>query len=551
MDKHLRQPRPKSQTAGGLKIGSFFYSLSDEVLLNAQGQPISLRPQSLQILHQLALYEGQIVTKTFLVDTIWPDVVVTDDSVTQCIKDIRKAIGDSDRTIVRTVPKKGYRLSAESISARPAPEKPVAEKRVILSPVNVALVGLILLVTGAMAAQAVLQRTTPDDLRIAVLPFENQTGDPRWSRLGRGLSLDIAENLAHTSQLGVIGSESAFEASQMPTVDAADWLQANFLIDGEIEVEEETLILSARLIEGGSLKLIWSETWKTPMGEYAQVRDEILHRASASLNGYFWFGALNIAVADQANKKPRHILSAYEEYLMGVEDILWSEADYKAALEHFKRAVEIEPKYARAWMMIGSMLQWIGDVSPEKVRIKLHEESYAAFEQAHLYAPHDGFIQVAMSTAHLAKGNTEAARRSVLRGVEIAPNNPDVLAVAAWQSLSSGIESDDPLAWAQRAISLNPKGPPWHRLGEGIAAFTAQKYPIAIRAMENAPPHHKKFLILAASYILIDAPDLAKDAASALIEHFPEYSLSGDYDLPMNPALNRLFDAAKQAGVPP
>jgi tetratricopeptide (TPR) repeat protein len=200
-------------------------------------------------------------------------------------------------------------------------------------------------------------------------------------------------------------------------------------------------------------------------------------------------------------------------------------------------------------MMIGVMLLWIADVSPDDQRPALQVDAYAALERAFLHAPNDGIVQATMSVVHTARNEVDAARRAILRGVELAPNNPDVLASAAWNAITADMEGPEPLEWARRAIDLNPKGPPWHRLGEGIAAFLAKDYLAAIKAMEAAPPHHKKYLFLAASHMELGNLDRASEAAQTLKANFPDYALSGDYDVPQNAALDRLFSAAEAAGV--
>jgi pimeloyl-ACP methyl ester carboxylesterase/DNA-binding winged helix-turn-helix (wHTH) protein len=78
------------------------------------GEHIPLRPRSLAVLRLLACHLGQVVTKDEMMQQVWHDVIVTDDSLTQCIADIRRAIGDRDHRIVRTVPRTGYLLAQQA-----------------------------------------------------------------------------------------------------------------------------------------------------------------------------------------------------------------------------------------------------------------------------------------------------------------------------------------------------------------------------------------------------------------------------------------------------
>ncbi|WP_447413032.1 winged helix-turn-helix domain-containing protein, partial [Clostridium perfringens] len=71
---------------------------------------IPLRAQSMRVLQALAQRAGEVVSKDELFAAVWGDVHVTDDSLTQCVGEIRRSIGDSGHQVLRTVPKRGYRL---------------------------------------------------------------------------------------------------------------------------------------------------------------------------------------------------------------------------------------------------------------------------------------------------------------------------------------------------------------------------------------------------------------------------------------------------------
>ncbi len=93
-------------------LGDFTYDIGQDCLLDAAGKHVNLRPQSAQILSILVDNVGQTVTKEDLIAAVWPNVSVTDDSLTQCIADVRRALDDSDRRILKTRPKVGYLLSS-------------------------------------------------------------------------------------------------------------------------------------------------------------------------------------------------------------------------------------------------------------------------------------------------------------------------------------------------------------------------------------------------------------------------------------------------------
>lgn len=98
-----------------LQLGKAIYSPSEELLSDLSGVSVHLRPQSLKVLKTLAEKHGEIISKDELIDVVWPNVTVSDDSLTQCVADIRKVLGDKERLILRTIPKVGYALFASVV----------------------------------------------------------------------------------------------------------------------------------------------------------------------------------------------------------------------------------------------------------------------------------------------------------------------------------------------------------------------------------------------------------------------------------------------------
>ena len=96
--------------AQDLSFGEVRYDRNRGTFLWSSGRELKLRPQSLQVLKVLAGSPGQLVDRETLIAAVWPNLNVGDDSIVQCVGDIRRALGDNDRSIVRTVPKRGYQL---------------------------------------------------------------------------------------------------------------------------------------------------------------------------------------------------------------------------------------------------------------------------------------------------------------------------------------------------------------------------------------------------------------------------------------------------------
>src|SRR5947207_479227 len=92
-----------------VQLGACSFDPARAELLGPNGEPVHLRPQSMRVLETLLAHSGTVVTREALTATVWPGVVVTDDSLVQCVRDIRRALGE-DHRLLHTVPRVGYRL---------------------------------------------------------------------------------------------------------------------------------------------------------------------------------------------------------------------------------------------------------------------------------------------------------------------------------------------------------------------------------------------------------------------------------------------------------
>ena len=161
-----------------LIFSSLTLDLERLCLLGPAGE-IKLRPKSFQVLRYLAEHAGQAVTKNEVIAAIWPDVTVSEESLTRCVSDIRLAIGDDAQCIIKTLPKRGYLL-----------EGPVSRGANEVGP---------------------LPRLPADLPSIAVLAFANLSQDPNQDYFCEGITEDIITELSRFSELLVIARNSSFQ----------------------------------------------------------------------------------------------------------------------------------------------------------------------------------------------------------------------------------------------------------------------------------------------------------------------------------------------------
>ena len=192
-------PEIATKSHRSLSLGEFRFDPDQLELTDASGVPVNLRGQSLQVLHLLAAEAGKVVTKERLIDTVWGETFVTDDSLVQCIADIRRAIGDRDHKVIQTLPRRGYRLNP----GRATPHLPA--------------LGL------------------PDlagHRAIAILPFTSLSDDPEQAFFAEGLSEDLIARLSMVRAIKVLALPSSFSFG-------GDFIRAE---NAEAEFEPEFLI---------------------------------------------------------------------------------------------------------------------------------------------------------------------------------------------------------------------------------------------------------------------------------------------------------------------
>ncbi|TIW51552.1 MAG: hypothetical protein E5V60_33315, partial [Mesorhizobium sp.] len=149
--------------------------------LQRGGHDVDLRAKSLSLLVYLLENAGRVIGKDELVNAVWPNIAVSDDSLTQCMKDIRKALGAEADGLIRTVLRRGYVIDEERVRR--------LEDRV---------------------ATAAGEGTADDKPSIAVLPFENLSGDPAQDYFADGMVDEITTALSRMRWLFVIARNSSF-----------------------------------------------------------------------------------------------------------------------------------------------------------------------------------------------------------------------------------------------------------------------------------------------------------------------------------------------------
>ncbi len=434
-------------------------------------QAVSIEPRSMRVLVHLAENAGRVVSIRELLETVWKDVIVTQDSVYTSIAALRRALdddGEAHRVIVN-VPRRGYRLvvpvghhEGETPSGGHRPEtdpppvdavsepEPVASTAVpdsVSAPARDAspvidsaagtgrrarplvFVGVLLLaaVAAIVGWQTFRERwqTSPADLSVAVLPFSDLSGQQDQQYFADGLAVEILDELQHIPSLKVIGRESSFQfrgATQDPRrIGAA--LGAAYLLEGSVRRSADRVRVSAELVATRDGAPRWSKTYDVTTPDTFTLQDSI----AADLARY-----LKLTVADLEPERHRMSPQAYDLYLRGIQlaDSLTQE-NMSRAVATLHEAERLEPKSAKiqAALAIGYGAILLQGWAPAA-------ESFAASKQ---HAERAFELDPANGTAHAALATVTAgyewdwvrARSEIDRALALEPTDAWVLFLGA------------------------------------------------------------------------------------------------------------------------
>jgi adenylate cyclase len=216
--------------------------------LCADDEDIKLRPKSFDVLRYLVENADRLVTKDELVRAVWDKVVVTDESLTRCMSDVRLALGDADQRIIKTVPRRGYMFAAKV-------SKPVA-------------------LTAALPL--------PDRPSIAVVPFTNRSGDAQQDYFADGISEDLITNLSKFAGLFVIARHSAFRyrGADLDVRQIGRELGVRYLLGGSVRRDAERIRITAQLVDAETSEQLWAEYYDRELTGIFAVQDEVTQKSS-------------------------------------------------------------------------------------------------------------------------------------------------------------------------------------------------------------------------------------------------------------------------------
>src|SRR6202140_5381080 len=486
-------------SVGRVRFGSFELDLSTGELRSIEApdpnNKVLLREQVFQVLRMLLEREGKIVTREEIQSRLWANdtVVDFDRSINATIKALRRALGDSADSprYIETLGRRGYRLMPATEYRESAPgtilekdgehhEQSAAEisentarvERQMRGPwwkTAVVLASVVILGGAGYTSWRHFRTLNPpksEKIMLAVLPFENLTGDPNKEYLADGLTEETISQLGRLNpeQLGVIARTSVmgYKHKDERLDQIGRDLSVQYVLENSLRESGDHMRLTAQLIQVKDQTHLWAQDYDYPAKDVLNVEDEVAKAVAHEIR-------VLLTSKQQAELAQSHPVNpeAFDAYLQGYyffeRD---TNKDTDMAAKYYERATQLDPSYALAWVGLSRVRNWqvnIGVIPAEEG----HRLAREAVQRALALNP------------NLAEANTQMGRikqqvdfdwagadASIQRAVALDPGNPEVVRMAAGSAAMLG-RFDDALQLGRRAIDLDPlNSESWEHLAE-------------------------------------------------------------------------------------
>jgi adenylate cyclase len=527
---------------------------------NGGGAPATLRPQALAVLKFLTERPGQVVTKDELMAAIWQGIAVTDDSLVQCVTEIRKALGDDRHVIIKTVPKRGYIYEVyEPISqAEDKSRRPWQGLAAVIC-------GAAVLATADYHLRSP-QATVSPEISIAVLPFINLGSDTKQGFLAAGITEDLTTELASIPNLIVISSSAVSEIKSISpdASPAAGELRVRYILRGNLRLEGGQLRINAQLIDAETASQLWAKHFEGSWDDVFNVRDQVIDGVVTSLRLRVYKDS-DLPQTAGGTSNP----AAYEAYLQALGAWIGGQpADYVAARTFYQQALDIDPEFGAAAAELAyvyyssygqrAYLAALGVTDSEAIA-----KSYS-FQELAAKRPSAPYYQL-RSEILLRERKFEEAIVAAERAIALDSSNRFSYHAMSYALILGG-RADDGLGFLKAAERVDPNWTPWRYYLAALGHASRDRFEEAaglLEKLEKAPQaadHFTRYLALELLISVYGHLNQMRDAQRARkkLENWlpevdvPTFTISrASADLPFKnaPDRERILEGLRKAGI--
>jgi TolB-like protein/DNA-binding winged helix-turn-helix (wHTH) protein len=548
--------------------------------LLAGDEEITLRPKTFEFLRYLAGNPGRLVSKDELLAAVWPNVVVTEDSLFQCVAELRRALQDRDQHLIKTVQRRGYHFEAlvsvepgapqpaevplpSATTGEPAPSSRDPSRRARRAVVLVAF-GIIAMLAAALGGWFGLRErpAVAPQLSIVVLPFHNLSDDPYQEYFAAGISADLTTDLSRLPGAIVIAQATAqtFKGKDVDARQIGRDLNVRYLLEGSVHGSANEVRINVELIDAATGIQLWAERFERERGQIAAWQNEILGRIANALNLRLTRIESERILRERSDSPDAHDLATRGWALVYTAK---TSDSYEAARALFQEALARDPQAVDALAGIGwtSAVSVVNGWTDSPIQDVATAE--AATTQPLAVDPNHVVAHQVRGLLFRYRGRPDAARDAFRTVVALNPNFAPGYAQWGMTEIELG-RPEEAAKPVERAIRLSPRDPNVHHWFAfiGIAELHLGHFAEAVswlrRAVE-ADTGTPTALMHACYVSALALAGYAAEARAALIEFhnsFPSASIESLRKTAHStePAFlaqrERLYEGLRTAGLP-
>jgi len=368
------------------------------------------------------------------------------------------------------------------------------------------------------------KRERVDKPSIAVLPFDNMSGDPEQEFFADGITEDIITELSRFRELFVISRNSSFKFKGKPVEvqKFARELGVQYVVEGSVRKVGRRVRVTVQLIDAETDRHLWAERYDRDLEDIFAIQDEVTTSIVATLPG-----RVEAAARDRASRTTTDNMAAYECVLTGkVLHHRSNREDNAKAQQLLERAIRLDPNYAHAhaWQacVLGQtwVYNWCESRPETQVRIMASLQAALALDD------NDSDVHRILAAINIIQDHHDKGLYHQRRALGLNPND-DLVVVQQGEILTWLGQPEEGIDWIRKAMRLNPYHPErfWSHLAR--ACFVARRYGEAVDALKCiSSPDAMARATLAACHAQLGDAEAAEEARLATLALAPSFTIA-------------------------
>ncbi|MBR0826238.1 winged helix-turn-helix domain-containing protein [Bradyrhizobium manausense] len=469
-------------------------------------------PQVFDLLDYLIRNREHVVSKDDLVNAIWHGRIVSDMALTTRLNAARSAIGDSgeEQRLIKTLPRKGFRF----VGAVQEDDRPSASA----------------IVEGSHAESSNSEPSLPDKPSIAVLPFENMSGDPEQDYFADGMVEEITTALSRFKWLFVIARNSSFtfKGKAVDVKEVGRRLGVRYVLEGSVRKSSAKIRITGQLIDVSTGAHIWADRFERDLTDIFVLQDDVTLAVVSAIQPKL----LQTEMATAGRRRPEN-LTAYDYFLRALQRFsLATRESLAEALRLAHRALELDPRFGIVAALAAGChhlnLQFGYAVDPQFER----KEAVRLFRLALSVDDSDSDILAwAAIISAFTVGDSESEIEMADRAVALNPSSFHAWNCRGHVNRLVGL-LEEAIRSFERAVRVSPVDP-WLQYafaGIGYASIELRRFDEAIavgkKALRLNRSHSGALRVLASAFAHLGRDGETREAAARLLEVDPAFTIS-------------------------